>query len=314
MIMAGAIARQENVVARVPALAMANRFGKYKPEEEKAVRKTEVQGRSECFDRIMKIWGECASDPSKQLILPERSQELARIPYTPKDVHDFSLALVAYDSIPDFPEKAGAFLNQLIAYGKDNEYTIVTRHLAARLSHLTVPVPDKRVIVDGDVGDSAGVRMQSGRMVVMGSAGMLLGEGMDGGTITVKGDAGEDLGYSMGGGSITVEGKCPGPIGRHMECGDITVNGMRTREGVSKFRKRITRFQRFRNRLEWKLRNFWQEFGWHMDNVWQPVKWHLAVWGVIAAAIILAPFAIVVNGIVDTVKRVKAKRDDEQHD
>ncbi|NYZ74490.1 hypothetical protein H0O00_05075 [Candidatus Micrarchaeota archaeon] len=42
--MAEALARQEIVVPKGPVLAMANRFSRYKSEEEKMVRKVEVQG------------------------------------------------------------------------------------------------------------------------------------------------------------------------------------------------------------------------------------------------------------------------------
>lgn len=103
---------------------------------------------------------------------------------------------------------------------------------AARVDFVGAELDHGTIVVEGDVGVSAGRNMRGGRLDIRGDAGSLLGSGMSGGQIFVKGSAGSQVGgltagdkFGMTGGLIAVEGHAGDRAGDRMRRGIIYVRG-----------------------------------------------------------------------------------------
>ena len=222
MIMAGAITKRSED-ARVPAIAMANKFSRYKPEEEQVVRKAEVfENRTQ--KQLKDVWKACGYTRLPNADYSRMANALAGLRYSAKDIEEFSLALGGLEGEERFPLKAGVFLSALINNCHEQVFAVHIAHLAEK--------PDcmgyrntKQIIVRGDCGNSLGYEMMGGSITVEGNVGHWTGGFMKQGAITVKGNAGHDIGQLMEGGSITIEGDAGQTVGSGMRGGSITVNG-----------------------------------------------------------------------------------------
>jgi hypothetical protein len=210
--------------SRIPALAMANRFSKYKPEEEKAVRKAEVV-EDETLKQLKTIWRKARHDYYVDWGGPywHISDMLKRLDYSASDVEKFSLILAEFQGQKHFYEKAGLFLSALINNGKDSDYVIHTLHLSVRIALLGYE-NTKNITVNGDLDHDVGLVMQSGSITVNGNVGDSCGNMMRGGTITIEGDAGREVGSKMVRGSIYLNGHY-GTTSRQRGHGKIYHNG-----------------------------------------------------------------------------------------
>ncbi|NYZ74442.1 hypothetical protein H0O00_04835 [Candidatus Micrarchaeota archaeon] len=210
-------------VAASPALAMANRFGRYKPETEQTVRKVEVV-ENETLKKMKTVWKTRRYNYSITNGYGEMLESIKNRRYSAKDIENFNLALVEFQNGLRFSEKAGQFLSALINSSKDSEFVIHTYHLARLVHHLGCR-NTKNIAVKGDIGRWAGNTMDGGALIVEGDAGSFVGQMMKGGTITVGGDVGSQLGNGMHGGSITVRGNSGELVGFLMRGGEIHIEG-----------------------------------------------------------------------------------------
>ncbi|NYZ74438.1 hypothetical protein H0O00_04815, partial [Candidatus Micrarchaeota archaeon] len=89
-------ARRENVVPKAPVLAMANRFSRYKPETEKAVRKVEVV-EDKTLKRLKEAWKNCcyADKPGDYA---EMLRKVKKLRCSAKGIEDFSIALAEFQN------------------------------------------------------------------------------------------------------------------------------------------------------------------------------------------------------------------------
>ena len=171
----------------VHALAVSKRFGRYKTEDPKPIRKKD-QKIDRVLEQLKEAWAKYKHDKdegvgigcSKVLLLTWR------IKYSSRDVEKFSLALVEFQDEEDFRYKAGIFLSSLINNGKDGDYVIHTRYLDKKIHWLGF-MNRKNIVIEGNVGH-------------------FLGAFMEGGTIVLNGNCGDDLGHFMAGGSIILNG------------------------------------------------------------------------------------------------------------
>jgi glutamate synthase domain-containing protein 3 len=222
--MAGAnVTKREIVVPKTSLLAMANRFGRYKPEEEKTVRKAEVV-EDEMLKRLKIAWKVCSYTGNAVKDYPKMLETVKKLRHSAKDVERFSLALAEFQGEERFSESAGLFLSALINSCRSRKFVIHTHHLAKPIHHLGF-ANTKSIAVKGDAGRDVGPYMKNGTITVEGNAGVGVGEHMEGGTITVKGNADEDVGLAMEGGAIIVEGNAGDEVGWGMKGGIITVKG-----------------------------------------------------------------------------------------
>jgi hypothetical protein len=216
--------------ADAPALAMANRFGRYKPEEEKAVRKAEVV-EDETLKQMKKAWKKFKFDHTTVYQMYAAAlRAIKPLRCSAADVAKFSIALSEFqwDKIEStfgygFDMKAGVFLSALINKGADSDYVIHTSHFAGKI-WLLGSFNTKNIIVDGDVGACCGELMGRGSITVKGDAGDWCGVQMKGGSIMVKGSVGDKCGQEMKGGKIVVEGEIAG-IGEDIVHGRIYHKG-----------------------------------------------------------------------------------------
>jgi hypothetical protein len=185
-------------------MAVSKRFGRFKDEDEKAVRKVEVK-RDKVLEKLVDAWGKYPYDKEEgvgsavlKVLLVIRG-----IRYSSKDVEKFSLALGEFQHEKDFEYKAGIFLTALIIYGRGGEYTVHTGHLDKKINWLGAGTglggaAAKSIIINGDVGNFLGADMAGGKITVNGDAGHEIGHFMSGGMIELNGGRGS-LGVYVGG-------------------------------------------------------------------------------------------------------------------
>jgi len=83
----------------------------------------------------------------------------------------------------------------------------------------------KTLIINGNLGNYAGARMQEGLLIIEGDVGTGLGDYMIGGKIEVRGNADGGAGSYMKGGEILIKGDAGPSLGMRMEGGYIKVEG-----------------------------------------------------------------------------------------
>jgi hypothetical protein len=214
-------------------LMAGKRFGRYKKEAEKALRKMDVR-EDQTLRQLIDAW--TAFRLSNEEILVDGGiyvddcwrvyenacAELTKVSYSSADVTRFGLKLAEFEYGLDFHFLAGLFLTALANMRGERSFTIHTAHLGSPLHYLGME-NTRDLIVLGDVGYNAGNNMQDGSMLIEGNALGSLGACMRQGTIHVTGDAGNDIGYGMTGGEIVVDGD----VGfvRCIDGGRVTVRG-----------------------------------------------------------------------------------------
>jgi formylmethanofuran dehydrogenase subunit C len=202
---------------------MANRFDKYKPEEEKVVRKIEVV-ENRALGRLKKAWDACDYDYDVDRFYARALHAVKRMAYSAKDVENFSTALSAFQEEAGFSGKVGVFLSALINGGKGRDYVVHTSHLSMPVGYLGFR-NTKNITVWGDIQHYTGYEMKSGSITINGNVKFYIGRDMKGGSITVSGNAEAFAGYDMRRGSITVKGDIGDFAGIAMQSGTITVEG-----------------------------------------------------------------------------------------
>jgi hypothetical protein len=215
----------------IPQLAATGRFGNFKAEPEREVRKVSLERDNE-IEVLKRMWEKISMDLERDyhFEVQNYSGAYAKIlkmarksRYSAKDICAFSLALPEFQGDAFFRIRAGIFLSALINNCKDQEFVIHTAHLPP--IHFIGFDNKKNIVVEGDAGNRVGVGMKGGSIIVKGDAGMVIGGEMIDGTISILGNAGSHIGYFMQGGSITVGKHAGTEVGRRMHAGEIRLNG-----------------------------------------------------------------------------------------
>jgi formylmethanofuran dehydrogenase subunit C len=217
------LTKQNPDAARVAA---NKRFGRFRPEEERIARKTDVK-EDAVLELLKRAWADFRFDPKKHFgddNYEAALEAVKGIPYCSSDVEKLSLALAEFQGIEGFPIRAGNFLSALINGGSDSDYVIHTDHLDQKIDFLGRR-NRKKITVMGDVGSEVGYGMDGGSITVKGDAEDNAGKWMRDGLIAVEGNAGENLGFCMQGGLVVVEGDAGDTVGHGMKGGVINVRG-----------------------------------------------------------------------------------------
>ena len=233
----------------IPRLAVSKRFGMYKDEEKKEVRKADVK--EGVMSQLLKRWEEYnrilgnAPIRYENEIIEGYVKALDAVRgacFSPEDVDALHVPFMVFHDMEDYPSRAGLFLSALINSGKDESYLLNVdrfgpkmklceqdflkrwidrlhtdiRHLGYRNS--------KNLIIEGNLVNHVGDNMLSGSIVMRGYYNGGVGLGMENGTITVEGKTGGPIGMNMLGGTIMVECCIGGDgIGMYMEGGTIVI-------------------------------------------------------------------------------------------
>ncbi|MDP2628920.1 MAG: hypothetical protein Q8P15_03420 [Nanoarchaeota archaeon] len=112
---------------------------------------------------------------------------IKEIPFSAKDVKDFSFAMKNYEKEYSFG-KSAYFLSASVNSSKETDFEIVTYHLNKKLDQLGF-VNKKNIKISGDTGNYAGAHMLGGSLIVEGNASHMLGGDLHGGLLIVKGNA-----------------------------------------------------------------------------------------------------------------------------
>jgi formylmethanofuran dehydrogenase subunit C len=232
----------QRVIVPVPAMSVSKRFGRFKDEDEKAVRKPDVKA-NPALEGMMQAWEGFRNTELKEefyrggkeygdLLYEHALASMAHLHevrgprYTSKDVEKFSLALTEFQGhgVDEFGVRAGPFLSALINNGYESDFIIHTRHLEEKIHYLALH-NTKNITIDGNAGDCLARCMSGGKITVEGNAGYAAAENVKGGEIVINGSCGYGLGGEMKGGKIIVNGNVGQAAGGHMENGEIVVNG-----------------------------------------------------------------------------------------
>jgi len=211
-------------VVSVPlVVAIGSKFGKYRPEEEKEVRKVDVK-KDEVLRQLKDAWRRYGPRSWGVYIHEDALEAVRKISYTAADVEKFTIALAEFQNERDLSVKAGVFLSALINNGKEIDFVIHTGHLTEGINYLGYE-NTKNILVNGNIGDYVGEQMKGGTIVVNGTAGKYVGDGMKGGAILVNGNTDTAVGCVIRGGTITVNGNASDFVGDCMKGGEIHLNG-----------------------------------------------------------------------------------------
>ncbi|MBI4020155.1 MAG: hypothetical protein HY367_02385 [Candidatus Aenigmarchaeota archaeon] len=151
---------------------------------------------------------------------------LKPLDFTASDARQFCFFLEKYADHQWF-KQTGYFISALAnrVLEKEREMRLGLGKLGAKMDFIGNRLSRGRLVVEGDVGDHAGLEMFGGDFEVTGSAGNYLGDSMIGGRIAVHGSAGDFAGVEMKGGQIAIAGSAGKCLARTMRNGMITVGG-----------------------------------------------------------------------------------------
>ncbi|HIE03446.1 MAG TPA: hypothetical protein EYP61_01665 [Candidatus Latescibacteria bacterium] len=178
-----------------------------------------VASKAMVVNKLMEGYQHLLDEEVKELVWLARENTIMRayalaeewtrgIDYDVEDIEEFCFEL---DRIRKAPYKiagpGGLYLSALCNNVKENELVLRIGDMEGRIHLLGYRLPKgKRLIVEGDLGDFAGIGLEGGELIVRGKVGNATGAGMKAGRILVEGDAGHRTGEWMMGGEIRVEG------------------------------------------------------------------------------------------------------------
>jgi len=109
---------------------------------------------------------------------------------------------------------------------KPIEVHLKVKELPIRLNCLGYQNPKRlHLVIEGNVRDDTGRKMEGGKVIVEGNCGHLTGNCMRDGEIIVKGNCRNCTGQWMKGGKIIVEGDCGEGTAADMEGGELDIKG-----------------------------------------------------------------------------------------
>jgi hypothetical protein len=182
-----------------------------------------VQSSEDVMDRIRRGYEKLLEEEAKELVWMVqyntiiKAYEVAEnyvkeIDYSAEDIEDFCFALENTRKIPYLiPGPAGVYLSALCNYAKEEEIVLKLSELKTEINLVGFRLPKgKRLLIEGDTGDFAGIGLEGGELVVEGNAKNWTGAGMRGGKILVRKNIGLHTGEWMMGGEIYVGGRVRG--------------------------------------------------------------------------------------------------------
>ncbi len=132
--------------------------------------------------------------------------------YRAEDIEEFCYELDTTDKIPYLiTGPAGIYISALCNYAKEEEISLKLNDLKTQVNLLGYRLPvDKKVVVEGNLGDFTGIGMEGGELMVEGNAKNYTGAGMKSGRVGISKNIGLHTGEWMLGGEIHVGGRVRG--------------------------------------------------------------------------------------------------------
>jgi len=132
--------------------------------------------------------------------------------YTAEDIEEFCYALDHSDQIPYLiTGPAGIYISALSNHAKEKEIFLHLRDLNVKINLLGYRLPaNKKLIVEGNVGDFTGIGLDGGELIIEGSGKNYTGAGMKRGKIAVRHNLGFNTGHGMTGGELIAGGRIKG--------------------------------------------------------------------------------------------------------
>jgi hypothetical protein len=198
---------KRGALASSPKPAAPAIFRGFRPMEEAPARKAEVK-KDEKLEAILGSWNgfrkiELGLSPVESEVFRKACAIIGNARFGPPEGEKFSVMLPAYQDEARFDYMAGLFLSALVEMSAGDNFTIRTRGLTTKPSHLGC-FNRKRLTIDGDAGNYLGCKMRKGFIRVRGNAEAMLGMNMIGGMMIVHGRAGHSIGLGMNGGQMII--------------------------------------------------------------------------------------------------------------
>ncbi len=139
-------------------------------------------------------------------------QGIEGLDYQAEDIEEFCYALDHSDQIPYLiTGPAGIYISALCNHAKEDEIKLHLRDLNVKINLIGYRLPpNKRLIIEGNLGDFAGIALDGGELIIDGSAKNYTAAGMKRGKIIVKHNLGFNTGHGMTGGELIVSGRIKG--------------------------------------------------------------------------------------------------------
>jgi hypothetical protein len=156
------------------------------------------------------VWLMQYSTVIKAYCIAEKGIE--ELDYTAEDIEEFCYALDHSDQIPYLiTGPAGVYISVLCNHAKEEEICLHLRDLTVKVNLLGYRLPaNKKLIVEGNVGDFTGIGLDGGELIIEGSAKNYTGAGMKRGKIVIRHNLGFNTGHGMTGGELIVGGRIKG--------------------------------------------------------------------------------------------------------
>ncbi|MDY7030861.1 MAG: hypothetical protein SVY10_03005 [Thermodesulfobacteriota bacterium] len=137
---------------------------------------------------------------------------ISDLEYTAEDIEEFCYELDSNERLPYLiTGPSGIYISALCNHAKETEITLKLNELKRKMHLIGYQLPEgKRLIVEGDMGNFIGTRLEGGELIIEGCVKDWVGAGMRKGKITVRKYAGYHTAEWMMDGEIWVEGKIRG--------------------------------------------------------------------------------------------------------
>jgi len=184
---------------------------------------TILKSKEETLARILRGYEDLLRNEAKDLVwLMQYStvikaygmaeKRIEELEYTAEDIEEFCYALDRSDQIPYLiTGPAGVYISALCNYAPEEEITLNLRDVNVKINLLGYRLPpNKKLVVNGNLGDFSGIGLDGGELIVEGSCKNYTGAGMKRGLLTVRHNLGFNTGHGMTGGEIHVGGRIKG--------------------------------------------------------------------------------------------------------
>jgi len=182
-----------------------------------------VKSRDITMARIMEGYEKLLEEEVKELVwlvqyntvikaYANAEKNIKDLKFKPEDIEDFCYELDNSDRIPYMiTGPAGIYISALCNHCEEDETVLKLEDIKTQINLLGYRLPaGKKLFIEGNVGDFAGIGMEGGELSIEGSAKNYAGAGMRSGKLTITKNVGHHTGEWMMGGEICVGGRIRG--------------------------------------------------------------------------------------------------------
>jgi hypothetical protein len=182
-----------------------------------------VKSRNITMARIMEGYEKLLEEEVKELVwlvqyntvikaYANAEKSIKDLKFKAEDIEDFCFELDNSDRIPYMiTGPAGIYIAALCNHCEESEIVLKLEEMKTQINLLGYRLPGgKKLLIEGNVGDFAGIGVEGGEVIIEGNAKNYAGAGMRSGKLVVTKNVGHHTGEWMMGGEIFVGGRIRG--------------------------------------------------------------------------------------------------------